>query len=226
MSNKTQLQTNNEALDGYINRINAAKQVAATLPESELDLTFYLDGTISGEYIDTKLTHLRFGAFAGTNLTKISLPNCVSMTGSRHFTNCPELEEVNIENVASVDGLAYIFNYCPKLKKFSMPKLEYCADTGAAFFGCSEIERIEFPKLSGTTLGNYCFRACPKLKTIIIGGDVLCPLNNENCFTATSNFTVYVKDELVPTYQGATNWSKFASKIKGLSQLPQEEVEE
>jgi hypothetical protein len=34
MSNKTQLQTNNTALDGYIARINAAKDVAAGLPEA------------------------------------------------------------------------------------------------------------------------------------------------------------------------------------------------
>lgn len=34
MSNKTQLQTNNTALDGYITRINAAKKVVASLPEA------------------------------------------------------------------------------------------------------------------------------------------------------------------------------------------------
>ena len=34
MSNKAQLQTNNTALDGYIARINAAKDVAASLPEA------------------------------------------------------------------------------------------------------------------------------------------------------------------------------------------------
>lgn len=34
MSNKTQLQTNNTALDGYIARINAVKEVAAGLPEA------------------------------------------------------------------------------------------------------------------------------------------------------------------------------------------------
>jgi hypothetical protein len=33
MSNKTQLQTNNASLDDYIARINAAKDVAAGLPE-------------------------------------------------------------------------------------------------------------------------------------------------------------------------------------------------
>lgn len=34
MSNKIQLQTNNTSLDGYITRINAAKDVAANLPEA------------------------------------------------------------------------------------------------------------------------------------------------------------------------------------------------
>lgn len=34
MSNKTQLQTNNASLDGYISRIQAAKEVAATLPDA------------------------------------------------------------------------------------------------------------------------------------------------------------------------------------------------
>ena len=53
MSNKTQLQTNNTALDGYITRINAAKEVAAGLPEAggssgsgnvnTVDMTFVLD---------------------------------------------------------------------------------------------------------------------------------------------------------------------------------------
>lgn len=34
MSNKTQLQTNNASLEGYISRVNAAKEVAATLPDA------------------------------------------------------------------------------------------------------------------------------------------------------------------------------------------------
>lgn len=34
MSNKTQLQTNNTALDGYIARINAAKNTVASLPDA------------------------------------------------------------------------------------------------------------------------------------------------------------------------------------------------
>jgi hypothetical protein len=34
MSNKTQLQTNNTALDALITRVNAAKETAASLPDA------------------------------------------------------------------------------------------------------------------------------------------------------------------------------------------------
>lgn len=59
MSNKTQLQTNNTALDGYITRINAAKEVAAGLPEAGGggggSLETY-SGKISYELIPSPLT--------------------------------------------------------------------------------------------------------------------------------------------------------------------------
>ena len=31
---------------------------------------------------------------------------------------------------------------------------------------------------------------------------------------------IYVPDESVAAYQAATNWSSFASKIKGISEMP------
>lgn len=38
MSNKTQLQANNLRLNAFINRINAAKDIAASLPEAGADV--------------------------------------------------------------------------------------------------------------------------------------------------------------------------------------------
>ena len=104
MSNKIQLQTNNIALDGYIDRINAAKQVAATLPESELDLTFYLDGTIGGVVIDKDISILREGAFISCeNLTKVSLPNCVEFSGEhtigRYMYNCKSITTLELPSL-------------------------------------------------------------------------------------------------------------------------------
>lgn len=61
MSNKTQLQTNNTALDGYIVRINAAKEVAASLPEAggggggnaeTCTVTFWTTGNSTVSYVN------------------------------------------------------------------------------------------------------------------------------------------------------------------------------
>ena len=54
MSNKTQLQTNNTSLDGYIARINAAKEVAASLPEA---------GGSGGGSVETCIVRLSFTDF-------------------------------------------------------------------------------------------------------------------------------------------------------------------
>lgn len=40
MSNKTQLQANNLRLNTFINRINIAKDIAASLPEAGADVEF------------------------------------------------------------------------------------------------------------------------------------------------------------------------------------------
>lgn len=48
MSNKTQLQANNLRLNTFINRINIAKDIAASLPEAGADVEFW-DGSFSGD---------------------------------------------------------------------------------------------------------------------------------------------------------------------------------
>jgi hypothetical protein len=57
MSNKTQLQTNNTALDALITRVNAAKDVAASLPEA---------GGGSGGGIEYEIIRISPGATSAT----------------------------------------------------------------------------------------------------------------------------------------------------------------
>lgn len=179
------------------------------------------DGTMSGEYVDSEITSVRFGGFAGTNLTKISLPNCVELKGNRQFTECLKLEAVDLPKVSTAN-LSYSFSNTSSIKKIVFPELEYTIDMGACFYGCSALERVEFPKLSGTTIGNYTFRNCSNLKVIVIGGATLCPLNNANAFNNCNNAIVYVPDELVDEYKEETNWATYASRIKPMSELPEE----
>jgi hypothetical protein len=48
-------------------------------------------------------------------------------------------------------------------------------------------------------------------------------LNNVNAFTNASNVIIYVPDALVNSYKSASNWSTYADRIKGLSELPETE---
>lgn len=185
--------------------------------------TSCFDGSVSGEYIDDALTVVRFGGFAGTNFTKISLPNCKELKESRNFAGCPNLTAVELPELTTVYGLDYTFYASTKIERVSFPKLEYAPNgTGGCFQGCTNLKRVEFPKLSGTTISNYTFRQCPNLQVIIIGGATLCPLNNTNAFQNCPNAIVYVPDNLVGAYKGATNWVTYASRIKGISEAPKE----
>lgn len=189
-----------------------------------VSLTPYFDGSISGEYVDSGLTTLRHGAFAGCgNLTKISLPNCKEMSGSRHFYQCTRLEVVELPEVNTVAELGYAFFGSIKLQRVSFPKLTTTGATGACFDGCTGLKRVDFPLLSGVTIGNYAFRNCINLETLVIGGATLCPLNNSNVFNGVNTtWKLYVPDNLVESYKKATNWVAHASKIKPISELPEE----
>lgn len=71
---------------------------------------------------------------------------------------------------------------------------------------------------NNVTNNSYMFYGCTKLKKIII--------NRQDVFkmTATNMLQncpadIYVPDNMVDTYKSATNWSAFADRIKGMSEL-------
>lgn len=108
MSNKTQLQTNNTALDALITRVNAAKDVAASLPEAgggsggtNLEtitiiydklpdpgsMVYYLDGTMTLQEL-TLARNASFSVLKGSILITealtfdTSFPSCTYITGN------------------------------------------------------------------------------------------------------------------------------------------------
>ena len=60
--------------------------------------------------------------------------------------------------------------------------------------------------------------------------NLTCTLSNANVFTGTPIASgtgfIYVPDEAVETYKTATNWNTYASQIKGLSEIPQDILDE
>lgn len=87
------------------------------------------------------------------------------------------------------------------------------------------LERLDLGNIntSQITNTNYMCNGCSALNTLIIRSDGVLPLTNVNALSGTPIASgtgyVYVKDELVETYKSATNWSNYATQIKGISEL-------
>ena len=153
-----------------------------------------------------------------TEMTRVEIPN-VKTIGNLAFAYCSALSSIDshyVENIA-----LQAFYACHSLASVNTPNLSYLSDQ--VFRECRALKHIELNNC--TNIGSMCF-FMSGLTTLILGAPTVCTLANTNAFTNTpiadGTGYVYVPDDLVEAYKGATNWSTFASQIKGLSELPQE----
>lgn len=138
------------------------------------------------------------------------------------FRDCSSLPQISIPYATHIG--TYAFYNCKALTNVRAPEVT-SLDT-CAFHGCKALTSVDFPKLE--TIGGYSFYLCNKLNTIILRNtSQICSLKSMNVFYNTPIRSgagyIYVPDELVAGYKSATNWSTYASKIKPLSELPEEE---
>ena len=98
-------------------------------------------------------------------------------------------------------------------------------NTGGVFFGCTSLTSVDIGA-NCTTIGRYAFRNCSALATFIVrraGADStqITSLAATDVFQNTpSTMKIYVPDASVDIYKAAANWSTYASRIYGLSELP------
>ena len=88
-----------------------------------------------------------------------------------------------------------------------------------AFTNCSKLTSVDLP--AATSIGGNAFSNCPALTRVILRStDKVATLSFTSAFSNTNNAIIYVPDALVDDYKAATNWSTYADRIKGLSELP------
>lgn len=90
---------------------------------------------------------------------------------------------------------------------------------GIAAFNAASLETATISS-SVTSIGSSCFLHCTKLEEVIMEGSTPPTLGN-NAFNGNkSGRIIYVPDASVSAYQSATNWTTYASGIKGISERP------
>lgn len=106
-------------------------------------------------------------AFYGcSQLTSVSIPNCVTNIGCMTFSGCSELTEVVLpNNIQSLNE--YVFKDCSSLTGITIPSSVTCIWWGA-FQGCSGLTSITIPD-SVTRINSSAFSGCSCLASIVIG---------------------------------------------------------
>ena len=120
-----------------------------------------------------------------------------------------------VDDVLTVLGY-YTFNGCSALTNVSLPNVTSIGN--GAFQGCSALTNIDLPNV--TSIGSSAFYGCSALTTVILRANQVATLSNKNAFTNANNAIIYVPDDLVDSYKANSRWSTYASRIKGISELP------
>ena len=87
------------------------------------------------------------------------------------------------------------------------------------FKNCSSLVSITLPSTT-TTMTSGVFNTCANLTSVTILATNPPSSVNVYTFQNTPNAIVYVPDSSVNTYKTDTGWSRYASRIKGISELP------
>ena len=172
-----------------------------------------VEKTISN-YFDNEIEIIGGRAFQNCSaLTTINLP-AATLIGSYAFQSCSALTTASLPAVTNI-GLD-AFNYCRALTTISMPVATSIGNY--AFQGCSALTTVSLPAV--TYIGRYAFQICSALTVVCLGNSSVAEMANSNAFSGASQAIFYVPDSLVEAYKSATNWSYYASRIKGESELP------
>ena len=134
--------------------------------------------------IPASVTKIEDGAFGGTAISEIVIPETTTELGAGLFYYCPNLASVNIP--------------------------EGVTELGEGFFdGCTSLPTITLPS-SLTTLGSSVFANCNSLKSIVCRAKTV-PTAESSTFNSapTTTCKLYVRGKLIDSYAADSYWGAF-----------------
>ena len=193
-----------------------------------------------------------YGGGDGAFFDATSLVRClglgnVSYFGACSFYKCPSLTEVDIDwNKVTYIGEA-AFTQCKiNVDKLAIPKLEtlggsslqgiqtkVVADLGKitslpnhwySKLFCDNVECVVLPDTL-TSMDTHSMYMDSGFNTLVMKAVTPPTIQSNTFMQLPSSAVFYVPDASVEAYKGATNWSDYASRIKGISELPTDNAE-
>ena len=124
---------------------------------------------IPSSYNGYPVTSIGYGAFQGSNITSVTMPNSIVQIGSNAFKNCSNLASVCLS--ASLTSTPdYGFYGCSSLTSVVVP--EGVRSVGSnCFENCTSLRAVTLPSTL-TNLYYACFRYCGSLTSVVIPASV------------------------------------------------------
>lgn len=186
------------------------------------NMSYMFSGCKNLEYLDvhtfdtSKVTTMQqmfynCGGLKDLNLSNFDFSDCITFTNFLD-TASTSLKDFHIDFSTSgvtVTGIGSMFsnlqNLCGTLDLSDMTISQ--TNPGSVFRYCYRLNEIKMPT-SLNSIGTYCFDYCRCLTKLVLPSTTLVALANTNAFTNRNNcqLTIYVPDNLVSSYQTATNW--------------------
>lgn len=203
---------NNEKVTGTIETYDYSNSENL---EPYSSLNEYLKGTKTEITADDlrNVSEIRNYAFCDSLITKITIPNTVTIIKDRVFYNCKSLTEITIPNSVTYLG-QYCFCYTP-ITEVTIPSS--VTNMGQRCFeNCLSLEKVI---IENKQLGPLMFQYDKALRTVICTSETPPKIYNNSTFTTVSEECIfYVPDASVDTYKAATNWSVYAEQIKSINE--------
>lgn len=167
-----------------------------------------------------------------TGLTEIDLSSFDSLTTiscNYMFRDCTGLTRIVFPTPSGlkVNGLSGTFNGCTALTALDLGNVDTQGTTlfNGLFYNCSHLKSINFSKLdtNSATDMSTMFQGCSVLEAIIWSqkSSVQPLIVQPSTAGITSGMKFYVPDALLSNYRSSTNYSRMASQILPISDLPQ-----
>lgn len=163
------------------------------------------------------ITTIPMRSFNGcTSLASVDIFSTVESIGSNAFYNCKSLSgDLELPLLSTLGNSSF---YAAGIRKVvnlgSITELPYYT-----FLDCKNLEYIELPSTI-TKIGDWAVGRCYKLTVCILHSNEP-PQIVSTTFSGSLSCIFYVPDAAVSNYKAATNWSEYASRIKGISELPE-----
>lgn len=191
------------------------------------DLTYEVTNIDSSKIISCMRMFDSCSNLISLDLSSWTLESCNRL--GYMFYNSTKLKSINMSgwDTSKVVYMNYMFYNCKALTSVDIShfKPNSLNNVYAMFQNCTELTEVDISSICTTKINNspLVFSGCSKLTKVIIDSPNVFPMTNVNFFTGTpieaGTGYVYVPDNLVNTYKTKTNWTTYASQIKGMSEL-------